>query len=393
MNIVIDMRWIGPQGSGVGTYARELIRELLLVDPQNHYWLLFENPTLRDTVCSDVVPPDAAARVQPVTLRFGVFSLRNQIELPLLLRRLGATVFHSPNYMIPLLSFRANQPGPPWCIVTLHDVIPLRFPHHAPRARKSRLYPLFRWVMKAVGRRAHAILTVSHASREDILRFLRIPLDERDKVRVVYNGVSNAFRPAAQVPHKDHEARCLLYVGRSDPYKNLEGLVQAFARLRTMMAPPVKLRLVGPRDPRYPEAQRLAQRLGVAEHVEATGYLAPEALVQAYQSADALVHPSRYEGFGLQVLEAMACGTPVVCSNRGALPEVVGDAALLVDPDDIDGLAQAMHRVLTDDALARELATRGLRRAAEFTWRRAAVATLAVYLTVGIPKRKDVLRR
>jgi glycosyltransferase involved in cell wall biosynthesis len=171
----------------------------------------------------------------------------------------------------------------------------------------------------------------------------------------------------------------VLYVGRADPYKNLAGLVAAFARVHERLKGGVRLRIVGSPDARYPEPMRIARELRIEESIEWSGYLSDAGLMDAYRSATVLAHPSRHEGFGLPVLEAMACGLPVVSSNRSALPEVTGGAAVLVDPDDAGALAGAILSVLQDPALAADLSRRGRARAAAFTWDRAARGVLAVY--------------
>ena len=198
-------------------------------------------------------------------------------------------------------------------------------------------------------------------------------------VRSIHNGVSEGFFPPPDQPSDGARKRSILYVGRAGPYKNLTGLIRAFARLRELCPAPVVLQVAGSPDSRYPEAPSLARELGVEEGIEWLGYLSDDDLRKAYQDADALAHPSLYEGFGLQVLEAMACGTPVVCSDRGSLPEVAGDAALLVDPENTESLAQALLVVLTQPQVADGLVARGLDRAAEFTWERTARQTLAVF--------------
>jgi glycosyltransferase involved in cell wall biosynthesis len=214
-----------------------------------------------------------------------------------------------------------------------------------------------------------------------VLEHLRIPASRVDRVRTVPCGVDARFRPRGDrdAPAPTGRPRDILYVGRSDPYKNLLGLVDAVAQVRARRSLDVRLRIAGPPDPRYPAPQARAHELGLTDHVQWLGYLADPALVEAYQAADLLVLPSRYEGFGLPVLEAMACGTPVVCSDRSSLPEVAGDAALLVDPDDTTALADAIARVLSDAALAADLRQRGLARARAFTWRRTAEATRSIY--------------
>jgi glycosyltransferase involved in cell wall biosynthesis len=262
------------------------------------------------------------------------------------------------------------------------------FREHAPRARKSRMYPLYRRLMLETGARADAIITVSERSRADIVEQLRIPPAEAAKVHKVFNGVSDRFRidPRGAPPRAafgPERPAAILYVGRADPYKNLTGLLRALDRARRMCEFPLRLTIVGPRDPRYPEAPRLASELGLDPIVKWAGFLDDENLLRVYREADLLVQPSRYEGFGLPVVEAMACGVPVICGNAGSLPEVAGDAAVLVDPGDTAGIAEAIGRVLTDEALARELRARGITRSARFTWERAAAQTLDIYRTAG----------
>ena len=141
----------------------------------------------------------------------------------------------------------------------------------------------------------------------------------------------------------------------------------------------LRLVIAGSKDPRYPEAGELCARLGLERVVTWTGYLTHKELLRQYQDADVLLHPSRYEGFGLQVAEAMACGTPVICSNAASLPEVAGDAAVLVSPDDVDGFVDAIVRVVSDGDVQRELSQRGLVQARQFSWQKAAEQTLRVY--------------
>jgi len=382
MRVVLDARWIFPEISGVGLYTQELIRRLPVIGREDAWRLLFADAGLRDRTL-DTAGLRKAANVATELLDGGVFSLRSQVVTPRRLRAAAADVYHSTNYMIPLGAFSRTRRGRTRCVVTIHDVIPLVVPDHAPRSRKSRLMPVFRWLMREVARRADAILTVSEASRRDIVRTLGIPAE---RVHVVYNGVSvprlspgeaaRRVRPGPETP------RTVLYVGRADPYKNLVGLVQAFAALRERVRFPVRLKMVGAADPRYPEPLAWVRRLGLTDAVEWVGYLEPGALVDCYRSADLLAHPSRYEGFGLQVVEAMASGLPVVCSRAASLPEVAGSAAILVDPDNVEALTGAMASVLQDPARADAMRTAGLRRAAEFTWERAAEATLAIYRQV-----------
>lgn len=381
MRIAIDARWILPEISGIGQYTTELIRHLAKQDRRNEYILIFRDSAARSRALAAWgrdLPPHFSTRTTP----YGVFSPWNQAFMPRLLTRWRVDLYHSTNYMIPLAAFPRNRKGRIRCVTTVHDVIPLIFPDHAPKSRKARLFPLFVRILREVGIRSHAILTVSRASAADILRHLRIPPASADRVHPIYNGVSGAFRPAPGRTGSPAGGKTILYVGRADPYKNLVLLIRAFAAARESLPFPLRLLIVGPPDKRYPEAPDLARQLGLSDAVQWTGYLSEERIVTAYQNADLLVHPSRYEGFGLQVLEAMACGVPVLSSNAGALPEVIGDAGLLFAPDDLDGFVSGIRTVLTDRALADSLARKGLLRARDFSWERTAAETLRVYTTL-----------
>ena len=373
MRVILDARWIFPELSGVGVVTQELVRHLPAVAPDDEFVFLFRDPALRDRVADEtgfLNHANACAELVP----WGPFDPRGQWDLPRRLRRWGADLFHSPNYMFPLPGARPDRPGRVRMAATVHDLIPLLFPHYTPRALKTRLFPLYRALMREVGRRADLLLTVSEATRADLVREL-CP-DRPDRVVVVPNGIGEAFLaaeplPAPRPPH-------LLYVGRFDPYKNVPLLIEAFARLRKDV-PDARLTIIGPPDARYPEARERARALGVEPALTWSGYQETPALVEAYRRAAVFVLPSRYEGFGLPVLEAMACGTPVVCSDIPALAEVAGDAAVRVPPDDAAALAAALRRVLVEPALAARLVEAGRRRAREFSWRRTAEGTHAAY--------------
>jgi len=380
MRIVIDARWIFPQLSGIGVYTRELLRHLLMLDTVNEYVFLFDNAEVLNRTVKEA-GIGGSANAKTVLLPYGVFSPLGQVLLPARLKSLKADIYHSTNYMIPFGAFLGRPRGRIKCVATVHDVIPLLFPAHAPRSRKSRVFPLYRRLMIEVGRRADAIITDSRASRRDVLECLRIPAARAASVHAVYCGVAERFRPAARSAPAGGATGTvkLLYVGRSDPYKNMAGLIRILARVRAAAGAEVTLTVAGSRDPRYPEASDLASELGVEDAVRWTGYLSDEDLCKLYREADVLVHPSRYEGFGLQVVEAMASGLPVVCSNAGALPEVAGDAAIRHDPDDEDGFVESILRVLGDAELGRKMSEEGIRQASQFTWNGTAGQTLRIY--------------
>ncbi|MDP6491729.1 MAG: glycosyltransferase family 1 protein [Kiritimatiellia bacterium] len=385
MKIAIDTRWIFPEISGIGAYTRALVGELASLDHENQYVLLFDHPALQKRLHKEL-DLDRFAHIETVLLRDGLFSPQNQLRTPGVLKRLGIDVFHSSNYMIPLMTFPRNRRGRIGSVVTIHDVIPMIFPKHAPRSRKARLYPLYRALMVEVGRRADHIIADSTVSRRDVMHHLRIPDSRADRVHTIPCGVSDDYRliPARSAKLAESpELRTILYVGRMDPYKNVDTLLRAFAVIKEQSSIPVELAIVGAPDPRYPHYPNLARELGIEASLHWTGYLSDKELLGLFGSADLLIHPSRYEGFGLQVAEAMAAGIPVISSTGGSLPEVAGDAALMVEPDDIQGYARHALDVLSSPDLWMKLSEAGRRQAAQFTWQRTAVETLKIYEACG----------
>jgi len=377
MHIVIDGRWIYPEISGIGNYTRQLIRELVRLDHDDRYTVLFRDTavarrTIRETAL------EQADKVTAIQVGYGIFSPWNQLRLPGLLQKLQADIYHTTNYMMPVLLPPPPAPRPA-LITTLHDVIPLLFPDHAPRSRKSKVLPIFRLLLRRIAMRADSVLTVSQASGRDIRAALKLPPEAADRIRVVYNGVAPRYQPTERAPHTAESERTILYVGRADPYKQLTTLVRAFHILRREIPFPVRLTVAGAPDPRYPEAARLADQLGLTPAITWTGYLSDNLLTERYQQADVLAHPSLYEGFGLQIIEAQASGTPVVCTTGGAQPEVAGDAALLAPPGDPDTLAAHLRTVLTDPGVADDLRRKGFANVQRFSWRKTAEGIHAVY--------------
>ena len=249
-------------------------------------------------------------------------------------------------------------------------------PEFTPKALKTRFFPVYRALMHEIARRTDAVATGSESAKNDIVRLLGIP---PERIAVMPDGVDPRYVPGGEKPSARGGPKTVLYVGRSDPYKNLPGLVEVFARLVRDGGVDARLRIAGSPDARYPEAAETARRLGVADRVEWAGYLDDAALVRAYQDADALALLSRYEGFGLPVLEAMACGTPVTCSDAASLPEVAGAAARLVAPDDVAGAVAALKEILTDPAAAARLRAAGLEQARKFSWRTTAAGVRKLY--------------
>src|SRR4051794_12943799 len=293
------------------------------------------------------------------------------------IRREGVTLFHEPHYTLPPLT-RCRS------VVTIHDCIHLMFPQYLPNRLALGYARTSLWM---AARTASRILTVSEASKRDILHFFDVP---PEKIAVIYNGIDERFH--RQPPEEEFvrvreryqlQGEFVLYAGNVKPHKNLGRLLDAFHLLRQQGLDHLKLVVIGDEISKYTDLRRTVHRHNLHKHIRFLGYMPDETLAVLYRLATVFVFPSLYEGFGLPPLEAMASGTPVVTSNVSSLPEVVGDAAVLVDPHDVASIEHGIRRVLTDPALATDMRRRGLLRAREFSWERSVRRTLAVYQKVG----------
>ena len=274
-------------------------------------------------------------------------------------------MYHSLFYGMPY------RPGVP-TIWTCHDLTPLAQPGLFDPARRAAFWLAHRLAIGA----AQRITANSQATARDLERFFRVP---RERIVVIPWGVDARFAPQSDETMRllrarlDLPERYVLFLGINKPHKNLVRLIEAFAQLRAR-SPGDDLTLVvaGVWDPRYPEARELARRLELGAAVRFLGPVPEADLPALYAAALAFAFPSEYEGFGLPLLEAMACGTPSLTSTTSSLPEVAGDAALLVPPTDVAAIADALERLVTDSALRADLARRGRTRALQFTWERTA---------------------
>ena len=392
MRIGIDAScWVNRRG--FGRYTSELVRALLEVDEHNEYVLFMDAATARhaeefpdERRARRVVVSTTAAATQAASAE-GSRSLRDLLAMRRAVADWGdrLDVFYFP---ADYTYFPVRTPAR--VVVTKHDMTDRRVPELLFPTVRSRLF----WEAKIrlAMWRADLVFTVSETSRRDIMQAFRLG---PGRVRVVSDAVDPSFTPAPAGVERDRVlARCgfsasdrlLLYVGGISPHKNLDTLVRAFARwVRTPDADPrVRLALIGDYEAdvfhsSYPAIKDLVARESLEARVRFTGYLPDDDLRHFLSAADALVMASFYEGFGLPALEAMACGAPVIAADAGALPEVVGDAGLLFDPRSVEALADALGRVLGDDALRRDMSRRGLGRAAQFNWHASARAALAAF--------------
>ena len=359
-----------PQGrTGIGTYTWNLVRRLPLADPRTNYvaWYLDVRGALdlrsRRRPFDDVIASNFVDRRLPIpTSWFERLSLR--LDVPRVEWTVGFDVLFAPNFIPP--PTRARR-----LVITVHDLAFRLFPKTAPQATH-------RWLSRLDDalRRASEVIVVSEQTRRDLLELYHVR-DER--VSVVPLGVdTETFRPApneAVVAVRRRfgiDGPYLLSMTGIEPRKNLPAVIRAFASLEDQVRP--VLVLAGPISPWNPEGWDLLRPVleelppSVRERVVLTGYVSDPDKVALLSGAEALVYPSLYEGFGLPVIEAMACGTPVLTSNTSALPETAGDAALLVDPRDPEAIAQGVERILTDRVLRGQLREAGMVRATAFDW-------------------------
>ena len=367
MKIAIDVRkW---RDFGIGTYVRNLVRHLAMVDSESTYFLF----------CHDADEPalrELADNFVPVVDRSPGYGVREHLSIPLKLRRLGAELLHSPHYVRPLL---CTIPS----VVTIHDCIHLLFPQYLPN-RMSWRYA--RYMMGSAIRHSAVVFTVSEASRADILRFY--PWADPDKVVVVPNAIDTELLedPGEEETARVREryqlhGRFVLFAGNVKPHKNLERLIQAFALVREQGGhDDLQLLLIGDDVSRYGGLRRAVEATGLRQEVRFFGFVPHRTLAALYRMASVFAFPSLYEGFGLPPLEAMSCGAPVVTSRMSSLPEVVGDAALLVDPYSVEDIANGICQVLDDDRLRRQLIEKGLVRARAFSWDRSVRAIHSGYM-------------
>jgi len=340
------------------------LSESVIVQAPEHEYLL-------------ILPPEGehlihAPNAQKLCTSLKYYSFREQFELPRILSRHKVDLLHSPHFLLPLV-----RPCP--VVATIHDVIYMACPGDLP-SRAGRQY--YRIMMNACSRMATHIITDSEHSRNEIMRYLNA---DPEKIEVIYPAVDSFFHSqadSAQIASMRSrfgiDRDYVLCVGIYKPRKNHAGLLDAF---RTMLDRGCQAQLVvaGPMGEGEPVLQRLAREFGIAEHVIFTGFVNDADLRALYFGARVYACPSVYEGFGFTVLEAMACGTPVVCSSATSLPEVAGKAALYFNPHNPEEMASQLVRAFSGDALRASLIAEGHRNLLRFNWKETARQTLEVY--------------
>lgn len=339
---VLDTRAATPHFPGIGRYIRNLSAVLPASCQAGESF----------STISGIAPP---------------FSISQQWLIPRHIATIGTTVYHSPYCVMP---YRTGAPT----VLTVYDFIPQLYPNYV--SARARLFS--RFAMGLALRSADRFIAISEATKVDLLRLFSV---DSDSVSVIPLAADARFRPHNSAELDTLRSRFslpeeyLLYVGINKPHKNLLTLVDAYAKLDTTLP----LIIGGAWDNRYPEAKHKVEVLGLQHKVKFIGRIPDDDLPALYAGATIFLFPSFYEGFGLPVLEAMACGTPVICGNQSSLPEVVGNAGKTVDPASADALQNAISQLLNNPERRHAIGQRAIARASEFSWESTAAQTLDVY--------------
>ncbi len=369
LHILIDVRRI--HDFGIGTYIRSLVQALGEVDLRNHYTLVISPSELREL-------PALPANFEVATYSRRDDDAVDHIAFPAFLRQIPADLFHIPLNRVPLLM------RTPY-VVTIHDMASLLYDQGKSWRNSLRQYFFRRGLL-----RADTVIAVSASTRRDIENLMGVP---RSRIRLVYSAPSPEFfvRTGAEAQERERileryqiQYPFLLYAGAIRPQKNIPRLVEAFALVRTALADhpqyrDLRLIIVGDEITRYPSVRQAVMQSRVEDAVRFLGFVPFDTMRVFYEAATAFVFPSLYEGFGLPPLEAMASGTPVITSSTSSLPEVVGDAAMLVNPENVFDIARGIKEVLLNPPLRSQLIEAGRIHVAKYSWKRTAQQVLEIY--------------
>lgn len=382
MRIGIDARFLThPQAGGFKTYSQNLVAALAEIDTENEYILYLDRAPNGSTQLPNC--PNFTFRVIPGTMPMVGMLFREQVSLSRQAARDKLDLLHSPSLTAPL---QLSCPS----VVTIHDMIwyfPERFSIGTPSSGKRKFMEwYFRVVPKLAARRANQIITVSHAAKESIVQYLQIPPERifvtHEAASPIYGQVNESIKLGALRQKHQLPPDFILAIGSADPRKNLATLIQAYALLPAALRERYHLVIVWTHSFLASDMARQVETLGLNSQVRFLERVSNSDLVLLYNAAALFVFPSRYEGFGLPLLEALACGTPVVAANNSSIPEIVGDAGRLVETEDTGSLAEAMDQILSNPSVSAAMVEKGLIQAAGFSWQKCAQETLAVYRLV-----------
>jgi glycosyltransferase involved in cell wall biosynthesis len=360
---------ISRSGAGIVNFARNVIQHLVQVQ-SDHEFFIYGNPAFLSHLESHhahIVPTN------PFVDNSSKRIIWEQCVLPFKISRNNLDLMLYPDHTAPI--FKKSCP----VVITLHDIAFISFPDTFTSA--TRLYK--EYAVKQSVKRASRIIAVSEFTKLEVMKFLDVP---ESKLTVIYRGIDERFQEnsnevqLSSIRTKyDLQNKFILFVGTLEPRKNIQKLIQGYAGLLKQKKIPHDLIIVGGQGWLFKDIYGMIEKLGVQNSVKLLGYVADTDLPLLYNLADVFVYPSLYEGFGLPPLEAMACGCPVVTSNRSSLPEIVGDAAMLVDPYDSDAIANGIFQVIDNKDYRQLLRKQGLQRASQFTWKRTVAEILKIF--------------
>ncbi|TYQ26988.1 glycosyltransferase family 4 protein [Pseudanabaena sp. UWO311] len=354
--LIVNLSHLLLKSTGISNYTKNLFPQLKTLEPT-----LLSSEIYPEFDCYHI--PNNLSPAQGTKGHFNRI-VWTQFQLPKIYKKLKAKILFSPIPEAPIWTECRN-------LVVVHDFIPLRFPKQF-----SPLTYYHRYYVPQVLNQSEHIICNSQSTAKDISSFCNIPTNKITPILLAYDSnhfysvIEEKSNPFSPYPY-------FLYIGRHDPHKNVSRVISAFAKLKSHHE--YQLLLAGSSDDRYtPELKKQVQELGVTHQVKFLEYVPYDDLPKIISGAIALVFPSLWEGFGLPVLEAMACGTPVITSNLSSLPEVAGDAAILIDPYKVEEITDAMQAISNDSGLRSKLSLLGLARASQFSWEKTGKATVEV---------------
>lgn len=370
MKIGINARYLQKETSGIINYLLNLILNLKKIDKVNEYVLFFGNDK---PVPSEILGGNFKSNTPNIITNSQIMRvLWEHLYLPSAIKKLKVDVFHEPSFVTPVFKKCPT-------VVTIHDLAYLYFPECF--ARRNVMY--FKAMVARSVIKSDTVIAVSENTKKDIINHFKIC---PDKVRVVYEAVDGFFRIVNDSKESERIKRkfnitkeYILNVSLISPRKNLVFLLNSFKKLRENKNIDCQLVIAGGKGWRYENIFKTAALLKLENNVIFTGQVSNNEILHLYNNAILFAYPSLYEGFGLPVLEAMACGCPVISSNTSSIPEVCGNAAVLVDPKNIDGLTEAMYKIITQDSMRQMYRKGGLARAGCFSWAKTAQQTLDIY--------------
>ncbi len=362
MKVGIVSSAIAQDLNGIGNYIYNLIREFNEINSNNtSFYLINSHRNIYSSNYEIIINNPF-----PVLKTYSWYPF-----MALKLRSRSLDIIHNPSQVPTFFKLKQKY------VITVHDLTPFLTPSESKIGRPLVYKLLFSKTIKS----ADKIITDSNSTKRDLMSYFSVP---EKKIKVILLAADKKFKPLDDEEltrvRQRHNLNFpfILYVGTLESRKNIPALIKAFYKFKKMGLP-YKLVIGGKKGWKYKDIFETIDKLNLQKDVLFTGYVLGEDLPALYNAADLLVYPSIYEGFGLPPLEAMACGTPVITSNTSSLPEVVGDAGIMVDPYDVEGLADAIHEVLTNDGLREDMIKKGLERAKMFSWERCARETIKVY--------------